>query len=104
MRVSLGGGGCHVVSVSSSVEKSELIQAKGLETPPNMSTAAHSFRAGGYRGVCPRAGCRRVSSQSPYKLGEHSAHLTDENTLLRQINGLWGLAHCCVYLPHCSSA
>lgn len=40
----------------------------------------------------------QVSSQSPYKLGEHSAHLTDENTLLRQINGLWGLA-CCVYLP-----
>lgn len=71
----------YVVSVSSSVEKSELIHAKGLETPQNMSTAAHSFRAGGADVcVCPRAGCRRVFSQSPYKLGEHSAHLTDKNT------------------------
>lgn len=37
----------YVVSVSSSVEESELIHAKGLETPQNMSTAAHSFRAAG---------------------------------------------------------
>lgn len=29
-------------------------------------------------------------SQSPYKLGEHSAHLTDENTLLRCISSVSG--------------
>lgn len=91
------------MSVSSSVQKSELIQAKGLETPQNMSTAAHSFRAEGTE-VCAPGLDATVFSQSPYKLREHSAHLTDENTLLRQINGLWGLVHCCAYLPHCSSA
>lgn len=41
------------MSVSSSVEKSELIQTKGLETPQNMSTAAHSFRAEGTEVCAP---------------------------------------------------
>lgn len=41
------------MSVSSSVEKSGLIQAKGLETPQNMGTAAHSFRAEGTEVCAP---------------------------------------------------
>lgn len=66
------------------VEKSELIHTKGLEMPNKHGTAVHSFRAGGAE-VCAPGLDATESSQSPYKLREHSAHLTDENTRLREI-------------------